>query len=379
MTLQVDVPGHPGQRPHALLFQPIIGLEARNIAGYELQHPENLANFGNQLHIQALQQFSQLQLPGRLFLPLLENDITELSKALAALNISSQRIVLLLQSMPSASTLSDYRAQGFSLGLHAALGKNLLAWVKLQPDYILLDHQLTQGIQKTPRKYEQFQTLLSFADSIPCQLIALAVAHQTELDTLAEAGIQLLQGPLLGVPQPIPTRSLGKARRLLPEAQPSGFLAQEHITLASLLTPLPGVWSQAPIAQVLEQFRNTPELNSIAVLDSDEQPIGILHRHLLSNTLLQPFALEVLGRKPISRLMSQDFLEVDRDTSLEKVSRLITARARQLVEENFIITQDGRYLGLGKVIDVLRLITKLREKPCTSNTTEDNTRGIAYL
>jgi diguanylate cyclase (GGDEF)-like protein len=58
--------------------------------------------------------------------------------------------------------------------------------------------------------------------------------------------------------------------------------------------------------------------------------------------------------------MSHDFLAVELKQSLQKVSRLLTSRARQRIEEDFIITQDGNYLGLGRVIDVLKLITELK-------------------
>jgi diguanylate cyclase (GGDEF)-like protein len=83
-----------------------------------------------------------------------------------------------------------------------------------------------------------------------------------------------------------------------------------------------------------------------------------VHRHSLSEALLKPFATDLFARKPISRLMSEDFLAVEVSQSLQKVSRLLTSRARQRIEEDFIIIQQGRYRGLGRVIDVLKLITE---------------------
>jgi GGDEF domain-containing protein len=58
--------------------------------------------------------------------------------------------------------------------------------------------------------------------------------------------------------------------------------------------------------------------------------------------------------------MSDDFLVVEQSQSLQQVSRLLTSRARQRIEEDFIITEQGLYLGLGRVIDVLKLITELK-------------------
>jgi len=96
------------------------------------------------------------------------------------------------------------------------------------------------------------------------------------------------------------------------------------------------------------------------VLDEQGQPCGIVHRHSLSDALLKPFATDLFARKPISRLMNDDFLAVEISQSLQQVSRLITSRARQRIEEDFIITLNGSYLGLGRVIDVLKLITELK-------------------
>src|SRR5690606_26262627 len=57
---------------------------------------------------------------------------------------------------------------------------------------------------------------------------------------------------------------------------------------------------------------------------------------------------------------SSDFLAVEVSQSIQQVSRLLTCRARQRIEEDFVITDHGRYIGLGRVIDVLKLITELK-------------------
>lgn len=108
----------------------------------------------------------------------------------------------------------------------------------------------------------------------------------------------------------------------------------------------------------MEIFRRQANLNSLAILDEEGRPIGIVHRHALTDALLRPFACDLFLRKPISRLMSDDFLAVELGQTLQQVSRLLTSRARQRIEEDFIITRGGHYAGMGRVIDVLRLITE---------------------
>jgi GGDEF domain-containing protein len=137
-------------------------------------------------------------------------------------------------------------------------------------------------------------------------------------------------------------------------------LNEEAGDLSALLNEQPAVHQDTATAKVLEAFRRQANLNSLAVLNGLGQPIGIVHRHSLSDALLKPFATDLFARKPISRLMSADFLAVELSQSLQQVSRLLTSRARQRIEEDFIITLNGDYLGLGRVIDVLKLITELK-------------------
>ena len=56
--------------------------------------------------------------------------------------------------------------------------------------------------------------------------------------------------------------------------------------------------------------------------------------------------------------MESPTLLVDGQLRLEQVSRLVTQKGRPRLTEEFVITKDGRYHGLGQTIDVLRLITE---------------------
>jgi len=170
-------------------------------------------------------------------------------------------------------------------------------------------------------------------------------------------GVDLLQGYLLCRPQEQPPRD---AHNLLPSAATSSPLSEESSDLRGLLNTQHAVALSTPTSEVLELFRAQVNLNSLAVLNPALQPVGIVHRHSLAEALLKPFANELFARKPISRLMSDDYLAVECSQSLQQVSRLLTSRARQRIEEDFIIMEDGCYVGLGRVIDVLKLITELK-------------------
>jgi len=376
------------------LFQPIICLSERRILGYEAltRGPSNsplhspIALFAvarqagrlSELEIacrqSACRRFNEQQLPGKLFLNVSPESLLEAAhqpgrtlQLLQDLGIAPSQVVIELTEQTPIddfqllqTALHHYRAMGFSIALDdlGAGYSSLRLWSELRPDYVKIDRHFINGIHQDALKREFVGSILQIAKASRAQVIAEGIELPEELAVLTEMGVDLVQGYLLGRPQEHPSRD---ARAMMPKHDSSAVaLNDEGSDLSALLNEQPAVQRDTPTATVLEAFRRQANLNSLAVLDEQGQPCGIVHRHSLSDALLKPFATDLFARKPISRLMNDDFLAVEISQSLQQVSRLITSRARQRIEEDFIITLNGSYLGLGRVIDVLKLITELK-------------------
>ena len=376
------------------LFQPIVSLSERRILGYEaltrgpsnspLHSPVNL--FGVARHAgrlselelacrkSACRHFSEQKLEGKLFLNVSPDSLLEPThqpgrtlKLLQDYGIPPSQVVIeLTEQSPTEdfsllyTALHHYRAMGFSIALDdlGAGYSSLRLWSELRPDYVKIDRHFIDGIHQDAVKREFVGSILQMAKASRAQVVAEGIEQSEELAVLAEMGVDLLQGYLLSRPQENPPRD---ARALLPKLDTSApNLSEDGSDLSALLNEQPAVNDSMAIGAVLEAFRAQANLNSLAVLNDAQQPVGIVHRHSLSDALLKPFATDLFARKPISRLMSTDFLAVEIGQSLQQVSRLLTSRARQRIEEDFIITLHGRYQGLGRVIDVLKLITELK-------------------
>ncbi|TIH08453.1 bifunctional diguanylate cyclase/phosphodiesterase [Pseudomonas leptonychotis] len=375
------------------LFQPIISLSERRILGYEalsrgpsnsaLHSPINLfavarsAGRLGELELlcrkNACQRFSQLKLQGKLFLNVSPDSLMapkhqpgRTLQLLQSLGIPPSQVVIeLTEQSPTDDfalldrALHHYRAMGFSIALDdlGAGYSSLRLWSELRPDYVKIDRHFIDGIHLDSVKREFVGSILKMAKASRAQVIAEGIELPEELAVLSEMGVDLLQGYLLCRPQEQPPRD---TTNLLPSVTTSSPLNEDVSDLRGLLNPQQAVALSTPTSEVLEMFRAQANLNSLAVLNEAQQPTGIVHRHSLSEALLKPFANELFARKPITRLMSDDYLAVESSQSLQQVSRLLTSRARQRIEEDFIIMEDGRYIGLGRVIDVLKLITELK-------------------
>ncbi|MBD8493725.1 bifunctional diguanylate cyclase/phosphodiesterase [Pseudomonas syringae] len=378
------------------LFQPIVMLSQRRILGYEaltrgpsnspLHSPVSLfavARQGGRLselelacRDSACRRFSQQKLPGKLFLNVSPESLLEAShppgrtlEMLQRYDIAPQDVVIeLTEQTPTDDfellykALHHYRDMGFSIALDdlGAGYSSLRLWSELRPDYVKIDRHFIDGIHQDAVKREFVGSMLQMAKASRATVIAEGIELAEELEVLIEMGVDLVQGYLLARPQERPPRDI---RSMLPKTESTGLplpLSEEAADLSALLNPQPAIDQHTPTTQVLEAFRSQANLNSVAVLDEQSRPCGIVHRHSLSEVLLKPFGTELFARKPISRLMSDDFLAVELNQSLQQVSRLLTSRARQRIEEDFIITSNGVYAGLGRVIDVLKLITELK-------------------
>ncbi|SHL73456.1 bifunctional diguanylate cyclase/phosphodiesterase [Phytopseudomonas punonensis] len=376
------------------LFQPIVSVAERRVLGYEaltrgpsnspLHSPLTLFAAARQTGVlsqlehacrkSACRRFSELKLDGLLFLNVSPDSLLDANhqpgrtlQLLQTYGIAPSRVVIeLTEQSPTDdfylldTALHHYRDMGFSIALDdlGAGYSSLRLWSELRPDYVKIDRHFIDGIHRDAVKREFVGSILQMAKASRAKVIAEGIELEEELAVLCEMGVDLLQGYLLCRPQEDPPSD---ARKMLPAiGQAPTPLGEEGCDLTALLNEQQAVSISTPTADVLEAFRAQANLNSLAVLDDAQRPVGIVHRHSLSDVLLKPFATELYARKPISRLMSNDFLAVEIGQSLQQVSRLLTSRARQRIEEDFIITIDGCYQGLGRVIDVLKLITELK-------------------
>lgn len=376
------------------LFQPIVSLSQRRILGHEaltrgpsntaLHSPINLlaaarhAGRLNELEMtcreNACRRYSQQQLQGKLFLNASPETLLDAThkpgrtlELLQKYRIPADRVVIeLTEQTPTDdfelldAALHHYRDMGFSIALDdlGAGYSSLRMWSELRPDYVKIDRYFIDGIHRDAVKREFVESIMKIARASRAQVIAEGIEQSEELRILSDMGIDLVQGYLLGRPEEIPATD---AAVLLPRfSDRDETLDENHPDLSPLVLKQSSVTLSHPISEVLEMFRLQANLNSIAVLDAMNTPVGIVHRSLLSEALLKPFATDLLARKPISRLMSDDFLAVELGQSLQQVSRLLTSRARQRIDEDFVITCNGFYHGLGRVIDVLKLITEMK-------------------
>jgi len=387
------------RRQLSALFQPIVHMQTGDIIAYEglirgpsdspLHSPMNLfkAARANGLTVQVehlcrkvvLERFAELDLPGKLFLNvspecLLQRDARhgETLEVIHQIGINPERVIIeLTENQPTydydlmREAVLHYRKMGFQIAIDD-LGEgfsSLRLWSELRPEFVKIDMHFIQGINHDPVKLQFVRSIQEIAEKSNTRVIAEGIETQPELLVLRDVGVALGQGYHLGRPHPTPARAAPAevvktlARNGVAVYPQRG--ADKQATICKLLHEVQGVSSSMNNNEVYEIFQRNPDLLIIPVVD-DGEPLGLISRFVMIEHFARPYERELYGRKSCRQFMDQKPLIADRATSLQELSfRMAQADAHHLFN-GFIITDQGRYLGMGTGHDLMREITQMQ-------------------
>ena len=369
------------------LFQPIVDSQGRGVLGYEaLSRGPSATRLHSPLELfaaalradcmvaleevclgRAIQRFRAASLQGRLFLNVSPFTLlaaqslpSRLNNLLGKLGLPASRCVL---EITEQSLVDDYAAVRRALDALREIGceiavddlgagyAGLKTWSELRPDYVKIDRYFVSDIHTDGVKAEILRSVVEMSRAIGSRVVAEGVETAEECTELLDIGVDYLQGYYFGRPQAEPTvREAAIAHVAGRETAAAAASAEE------LIIKVPPIEPATRVQDVVVMFREHLDWESLAVV-REGRPLGIVRRDDLFLFLTRPLHPEVYNRKPVTSVMESPPLLIDSRLRLDQVARLVTRRSRCKVNDDFIVTREGHYAGLGKIIDVLRQIT----------------------
>jgi len=128
----------------------------------------------------------------------------------------------------------------------------------------------------------------------------------------------------------------------------------QHAQLRQLVMNAPGIPPHLLVSEVADMFMDEShgKLLSLPVLDGD-RPVGVIRRARMQQVLFRQYGRELFGKKPVTEIMNAAPVVIESDVALNEASKTVTERLRFPVTEDFIITEGGRYVGMGAVMHLL--------------------------
>ncbi|HEV2212996.1 MAG TPA: CBS domain-containing protein, partial [Gammaproteobacteria bacterium] len=132
-------------------------------------------------------------------------------------------------------------------------------------------------------------------------------------------------------------------------------MSTESTQLAQLVINADAVPPSRTVNEVADLFLSEQYnlLLSLPVVDGDK-PVGVVSRDRMMQVLFKQYGREIYGKKPVSAVMNPAPVVIEAGTTLAEASKVVTERLKFPVTEDFIVTSDSRYLGMGAVMHLLR-------------------------
>ncbi|QBR02339.1 EAL domain-containing protein [Paraburkholderia pallida] len=402
-TVAVNIEALIAQRQLRAVFQPIVDFGDGAILGYEglirgpagspLETPAalfaraNAAGCTTALERAAattcIEAFVQLGCTGKLFLNFSADALRQLTaagrNALALFDgIDARRVVIELTEQSTIDDLRNFmpvvaalRAAGaqFALDDYGTANASMNLWVQLHPDIVKIDRFFIQDIAHDALKFEAVRAMQHFAQASGARLVAEGIETEADLIVLRDMGIASGQGFFFGRPDERAPRTLGERAReallahhiaVFPEATHStGASAANNAPARKMMVHAPALPRRATNNEVLDLFNRLPDLHAVAVVEG-ETPVALINRRAFMDRYALPYHRELFGKKPCLQFANASPVLIEQSMSVEQMATLLASDDQRYLADGFVITDNGRYAGLGTGESLVRAVTEVR-------------------
>lgn len=374
------------------VFQPIISINQEKIIGYEalirgpensvLHNPFELFEAAERQNLQTrleyicrevtIKRFAQLTVPGKLFLNvspsvLLEPEFKkgETLKFLAEVGLDADMIIIeLTEHKPTddyqalREALIHYRAMGFEIALDdlGAGYSGLRLWSELRPEYVKIDKHFVQGLHDDKVKFNFVRSIQNMAEAMNCQVIAEGIETAEDFQVIESIGITHAQGFYFARPSAEPLLELEDGLFLSARKQPKKYEIAYSKQASSICKTIPPVSAETSVNTVMELFQRNHDLSILPLVDQGQASGLIIREKFFSKLFSSRYGLELYGKQPIKTFISDTPFSVDKNISIESVSKQLTTSMRS--DQAFVVTDNGLYFGVATVLDLLEEMTR---------------------
>ena len=373
------------------VFQPIVDIKKRQVFAYEalIRGPENSPLYSplNLFHVAeehgclfemdwlarqiAIEKYQQYGSPEFLFINVTVNAIMQgrhqsgvTLDCLKLLGISVEQVVIEITELQPVEdfslfveSINHYREMGFKVAIDDLGGgyNGLRIWSEVKPDFVKIDKHFVSGLAVDADKRRFMETICALAKGLNTKIVAEGVEDKATLKVLEGLGVDYVQGYLFKKPQAVPTLSLDYQWPI--ETAPA--VSQMGETVECIVCVCDSFHSDSEVGLVSEYLLKETHIDFVPIVDH-KKIVGMVWRRDLMDLLARRFGRDLYHRKSIANIMDKAPVVVDINIPLDELSRLITDCQGSHRGDAFIVSENGKFRGCGKFMDLLRVMTNLK-------------------
>ena len=391
------------ERALAPVFQPIVNLHDGSIHAHEalirgpsgtpLHTPDALLaaaraeglllDFEIACIAATLEQWSALKQPGRLFVNLSATALLTMvgGRSTEALLLAIQKLGILPRMLVIEITehehianipgLIEAVAQLQAAGVTLALDdfgdgrSSLRLWSELQPEVVKIDKYFTLQVSQHAQKLQTLRALMQIAEVFGTSLVAEGIETADDLRAVRDLGIHFGQGYFIGRPIPMPRVAIeAEAAKVLNDKRVSVMPTLRTAAASGRLRNIglvnaPAISPQTTHDDLAALFNANPALHAVAICDATV-PVGLVDRRQFMERYAKRYFKELYGRKPCMTFANLSPRLIEKQHDIEELVGILTSQDQRYLTEGFIVTDNGRYVGLGTGDQLVRTVTESR-------------------
>ncbi len=133
-------------------------------------------------------------------------------------------------------------------------------------------------------------------------------------------------------------------------------------TIEHLSKDVPSLHESTSCIKALELFHKNKKLYSIPVVNDKNRPVGLIARQDFTDFFSKQYVKELKGKKPVAMMMDENPIIIEHNTSIEDVASMILHEGIEHMVKGFIINKEKQYFGMANGYDLLREITRRKQK-----------------
>ncbi len=266
----------------------------------------------------------------------------------------------------SVAEFSAVVAEARRLGIRLAIDDFGLGFSELKLlcdyglDFIKIDGHFIRDIGQNQRKKLFVTTITNLAHVLGIRVIAEGVETEAEYIACRAAGCDLIQGYFVAQPNVAVSELLASYSHVVAaRAKHRRDRKTDELLVRTQTAALPAIRVDTRLDQVFDMFRRAPGESFFPVIDTADEPQGIVHERDLKEYIYMPFGRELLSNRSYHRGLSS-FVSacpiVDVNTDAERILEIF-ANAR--ASDGVIVTENLKYVG---VLSASALLTVMNEK-----------------
>ena len=386
------------------VFQPIVAMEDGSIHAHEalirgprampLHSPDALltaarkegllVEFELMCVAVALRRWAHLRQPGRLFvnvsatalveavrrrsLRTLVRDISELGLTVRMLTLEITEHEHVADVDAFVASVREVQGAGISFALDdfGDGRSSLRLWSELAPDTVKVDKYFTRDVSRHAKKLQTLRALMQIAEIFGTSLVAEGIETDSDLRVIRDLGIAWGQGYFLGRPDAEPRRFIDSAAAevlldkrvaVLPNLRSAASPGRLRELGVLRIDPISPSTTNDALVSIFDRHSDWP---AIAVVDEAGVPVAIIERHQFLDRYARGYFKEIYGRRPALEFANKAPRLLERDREVSDLIGILTSQDQRYLTDGFVVTENGRYLGIGTAEQLVRNVTESR-------------------